>query len=113
MSQQNEPQDFNLTEKEFILCSFDMKIKDTSYIIAVNIIDSYSQSIKITQIIDCNFFTSFESLLKQVIPPHEDTNFFLLVNCFDEQTVEKIKYISTGMGVFTKSVIKSNDKIFV
>ena len=112
MRQQNEIQDFNLSEKEFILCSFDMKIKDASYILAVNIIDSYSESIKITQIIDCNFFTSFESLLKQVIPPHEDTNFFLLVNCPDEQTVEKIKYISTGMGVFTKSVIISNDKIF-
>ena len=112
MSQVNESQDFDLTEKEFILCSFDMKLKDTSYLLAVNIIDSYSKSIKITQIIDSNFFTSFESLLKQVIPPHEETNFYLLVNCPDEETIEKIKYISTGMGVFTKCVIKSNDKIF-
>ena len=112
MTQKNENKDFDLTEKEFILCSFDMKMKDTSYIIAVNIIDSYSKSIKVTQIIDSNFFNSFESLLKQAIPPHEETNFFLLVNCPDEQTVEKIKYISTGMGVFTKSVIICNDKIF-
>ena len=112
MSQQNNSEDFDLTEKEFVLCSFDMKMKDTSYIIAVNIIDSYSKTIKITQIIDCNFLTSFESLLKQVIPPHEDTNFFLLVNCPDEQVVEKVKYISTGMGIFTKCVIKCNDKIF-
>ena len=110
MSQQYDCQEFDLTEKEFILCSFDMKIKDTSYIIAVNIIDTYSKSIKITQIIDNNFFTSFESLLKQVIPPHEDTNFFLLVNCPDDQTKEKIKFISTGMGVFTKTVIKCNEK---
>ena len=112
MSQQNNSEDFDLTEKEFVLCSFDMKMKDTSYIIAVNIIDSYSKTIKITQIIDCNFLTSFESLLKQVIPPHEDTNFFLLVNCPDEQVVEKVKYISTGMGIFTKCAIKCNDKIF-
>ena len=112
MTQLNESQEFDLTEKEFILCSFDMKIKDASYLIAVNIIDSYSKKIKITQIIDCNFFTSFESLLKQAIPPHEETNFFLLGNCLDEQTVEKIKYISTGMGVFTKCVIKCDDKIF-
>ena len=112
MSQQNNSQDFDLTEKEFVLCSFDMKMKDTSYIIAVNIIDSYSKTIKISQIIDCNFFTSLESLLKQVIPPHEETNFYLLVNCPDEQVVEKIKYISTGMGIFTKSIIKCNDKIF-
>ena len=112
MSQQNESQDFDLTEKEFTLCSFDMKLKDTSYLLAVNIIDSYSKTIKMTQIIDSNFFTSFESLLKQVIPPHEETNFYLLVNCPDEETIEKIKYISTGMGVFTKSVIKCNDKIF-
>ena len=110
MNQLNEFQDFNLTEKEFILCSSDMRAKDTNFIIAVNIIDSYSNSIKLTQIIDSNFFTSFESLLKQIIPPHEDTNFFLLVNCPDEQTVEKIKFISTSMGVFTKSVIKCNDK---
>lgn len=112
MTQQNEFHDFDLTEKEFILCSFNMKIKDTSYILAVNIIDTYSKSIKITQIIDSNFFTSFESLLKQVIPPHEDTNFYLLVNCPDENTLEKIKFISTNMGVFTKSVIKCNDKIY-
>ena len=112
MTQKNESKDFDLTEKEFILCSFDMKMKDTSYIIAVNIIDSYSKEIKITQIIDSNFFNSFESLLKQAIPPHEDTNFFLLVNCPDDQCVEKIKFISIGMGVFTKSEIKCNDKIF-
>ena len=35
-------EDFNLTEKDFLLCSFDMKSKDTSYIIAVNIIDTSS-----------------------------------------------------------------------
>ena len=110
--QTNSDYKFNLTEKDFILCSFDMKPKDTSYIIAVNIIDSYSKSIKITQIIDCNFFTSFESLLKQIIPPHEDTNFFLLANCPDSQSYEKVKYISTNMGVFTKSLIKFDEKIF-
>ena len=110
--QTNSEDKFNLTEKDFILCSFDMKPKDTSYIIAVNIIDSYSKSIKITQIIDCNFFTSFESLLKQIIPPHEDTNFFLLANCPDSQSYEKVKYISTNMGVFTKSLIKFDEKIF-
>ena len=110
--QTNSDDKFNLTEKDFILCSFDMKPKDTSYIIAVNIIDSYSKSIKITQIIDCNFFTSFESLLKQIIPPHEDTNFFLLANCPDSQSYEKVKYISTNMGVFTKSLIKFDEKIF-
>ena len=110
--QTNSEDKFNLTEKDFILCSFDMKPKDTSYVIAVNIIDSYSKSIKITQIIDCNFFTSFESLLKQIIPPHEDTNFFLLANCPDSQSYEKVKYISTNMGVFTKSLIKFDEKIF-
>ena len=110
--QTNSEDTFNLTEKDFILCSFDMKPKDTSYVIAVNIIDSYSKSIKITQIIDCNFFTSFESLLKQIIPPHEDTNFFLLANCPDSQSYEKVKYISTNMGVFTKSLIKFDEKIF-
>ena len=110
--QTNSDDKFNLTEKDFILCSFDMKPKDTSYVIAVNIIDSYSKSIKITQIIDCNFFTSFESLLKQIIPPHEDTNFFLLANCPDSQSYEKVKYISTNMGVFTKSLIKFDEKIF-
>ena len=47
MSQQNNSEDFDLTEKEFVLCSFDMKMKDTSYIIAVNIIYSYLKKIKI------------------------------------------------------------------
>ena len=112
MSQENAVQDFDLLEKEFVLCSFNMKMKDTSYIIAVNIIDSYTKTIKISQIIDSNFFSSFESLLKQAIPPHEDINFFLLVNCPDEQVKEKIKFISTGMGTFTKSVIKCNDNKF-
>ena len=108
----NPEEQFNLTEKDFVLCSFDMKPKDTSYIIAVNIIDSNSKTIKITQIIDCNFFTSFESLLKQIIPPHEDTNFFILGNCPDTQSYEKVKTISTNMGVFTKSVIKFDNKNF-
>ena len=114
MSQyQNDSRDqFDLTEKDFILCSFDMKPKDTSYIIAVNIIDTYTKTIKITQIIDCNFFTSFESLLKQIIPPHEETNFYLLANCPDGQSYEKVKNISTNMGVFTKCVIKFDEKIF-
>ena len=110
MSQEYDAQDFDLLEKEFVLCSFNMKLKDTSYLIAVNIIDSYTKTIRISQIIDSNFFSSFESLLKQAIPPHEDINFFLLVNCPDEQVKEKIKFISTGMGTFTKSVIKCNDK---
>ena len=110
---QEEPREqFDLTQKDFTLCSFDMKPKDTSYILAVNIIDSYSKSIKITQIIDCNFFTSFESLLKQIIPPHEDTNFYILANCPDSQSFEKVKNITTSMGVFTKSVIKLEDQNF-
>ena len=108
----NPKEEFNLTEKDFVLCSFDMKPKETSYIIAVNIIDTCSKTIKITQIIDCNFFTSFESLLKQIIPPHEETNFFILANCPDTQSYEKIKFISTNMGVFTKSIIKFDDKSF-
>ena len=72
--------DFDLTEKEFVLCSFDIKPKDTTFIIAVNIIDSYFKTIKLTELIDNNYFTFLESLLKQIIPTHEDTNFFLLVN---------------------------------
>ena len=112
MYQEESKEEFDLTSKEFTLCSFDMKQKDTSYIIAVNIIDTYSKRIKITQIIDCNFFTSFESLLKQIIPPHEDTNFYILVNCSDSQSYEKVKNICTNMGVFTKSAIKLEDKNF-
>jgi len=110
MEVEKDAKEFDLTEKEFILCSFDIKSKDTSYIIPVNIIDSYSKTIKITQLIDSNFFTSFESLLKQVIPPHEDTNFFLLVNCPDEIVEEKIKFTAVGMGIFNKVVVKYNDK---
>ena len=108
----NPQEEFNLTEKDFLLCSFDMRPKETSYIIAVNIIDTNSKTIKITQIIDCNFFTSFESLLKQIIPPHEDTNFFLLANCPDTQSYEKVKSITTSIGVFTKTIIKLDEKSF-
>ena len=103
---------FELISNEFILCTANIQIKDSSMLIGISIIDSYNKSIKLTQMLDTSFFTSLESLLKQIIPPHEDTNFFLLVNCPDEQTVEKIKFISTSMGVFTKSVIKCNDKSF-
>ena len=112
MNTEIESDNFDLREKEFELCAFNIIVKDTSYVIAVNIIDSYSKTIKITQMIDCNFLTSFESLLKQVIPPHEETNFFLLVNCPDESTKEKVKFISTGMGVFTKCAIKCDHKMF-
>ena len=110
--QKDTEEQFNLTEKDFVLCSFDMKPKDTSYMISSNIFDTNSKSIKITQLIDCNFFTNFESLLKQIIPPHEDTNFFILVNCPDTQCYEKIKFIITNIGIFTKSIIKLDDKIF-
>ena len=106
----NQEGDFDLTEKEFILCSFNIKPRDTSFLVAVNIIDSYSKSIKITQIIDCNFFTSFESLLKQVMPNHEQTNFFLLANCPDEQVKKKINNISTSIGLFNKFLVTCNDK---
>ena len=40
----NQEEQFNLTEKDFVLCSFDMKPKDTSYIIAVNIIDTNTKA---------------------------------------------------------------------
>ena len=107
---EDDPTSFDLTEKDFILCSSNIKLKETSYIIAVNIIDSYSKTIKITQIIDSNFFFSFESILKQVIPSHENTNFFLLVNCPDEPIQIKIKSISTKIGLFTRAIVKCNDR---
>jgi len=94
-----EQEEFDLKEKDFVLCTFNIKPKDASFIIAVNIFDSYSKTIKITQIIDCNFFTSFESLLKQVIPSHEQTNFFLIANCPDEQVQKKDKKYLYTIGV--------------
>ena len=67
---------YDLTSNEFILCTSNIQIKDSSMVIGISIIDSYNKTIKLTQILDTSFFTSLESLLKQIIPPHEDTNYF-------------------------------------
>ena len=100
---------FDFTSKEFILCTFNIIPQGGSYLIPCNIIDSYSKTIKITQIVDSNFFTSFESLLKQIIPPHENTKFYLLVNCPDQITVEKIKFIAQSTGLFDEIQLKCKE----
>mgnify|MGYP006916123388 CR=1 FL=1 len=62
-----------------------------SFIIYVSIINSYEKTIKITQISDSHYFLTFESLIKQVIFPQEDTNLFILTNCPDDTIREKIR----------------------
>ena len=61
---------FDLTS-DFLLISANIKINDNNFIIGLSIIDSYSKIISICNFFDSAFFTLFESIIKQNIPPFE------------------------------------------
>ena len=103
---------FDLISNEFILCTANIQIKDSSMLIGISIIDSYNKSIKLTQMLDTSFFTSLESLLKQIIPPHEDTNYFFLGNCPNNTINNQINYIIKSIGCINDYRVETNDKIF-
>ena len=103
---------YDLTSNEFILCTSNIQIKDSSMVIGISIIDSYNKTIKLTQILDTSFFTSLESLLKQIIPPHEDTNYFFLANTPNNTITNQINYIIKGIGCINDYKVETNDKIF-
>ena len=103
---------FDLISNEFILCTANIQIKDSSMLIGISIIDSYNKSIKLTQMLDTSFFTSLESLLKQIIPPHEDTNYFFLGNCPNNTIYNQINYIIKSIGCINDYRVEVNNKFF-
>ena len=108
-----DKKEFELLEKEFLLVSINLIQKDDlSYLIPISIINSYSKKIYLSYIIDCTMFTYLESLLKRLNRPLEDSNLFFLMNCPNDESLEKIKNLTTDAGIYTKRLFKNNE-IFV
>ena len=104
-----EKKEFELLEKEFLLVSINLLPRDLSYFIPINIIDSYSKKIKISCIEDSNMFTYLDSLLKRLNRPLEDSNLFFLMNCPDDESLEKIKNLTTDEGIYTKRLFNHHE----
>ena len=104
-----EKKEFELMEKEFLLVSINLIQKDLSYLIPINIMDSYSRKIHISCIEDSNMFTYLESLLKRLNRPLEDSNLFFLMNCPNDESLEKIKNLTTDAGIYTKRLFNHNE----
>src|SRR5690348_10569635 len=69
---------FDFLEKYFILCSVNLQINNSILTFGVSIIDSYTNTVKLCEFNDNDFFTSLENLLLQIAPSHEDINFFII-----------------------------------
>ena len=107
---QNPP--FDLVNNEFCLCCGNINIVESQLIIVISVIDSYTKQIAITQFNDNSFFTSYESLLKQIIPQHENTNYYILMNVPSQSIYDKINYIITQLACADAFAIEINNKQF-
>ena len=103
---------FELTVDEFSLCSVNMKMVNNNIVLAVALIDTYAKTIRVTQFVDTTFFTSLESLLKQEIPQHEDTKYYIYVNTNNNQYKNKIENIIKDLGCVDDSIVEINNKMF-
>ena len=101
---------FDLTS-DFLLISANIKINDNNFIIGLSIIDSYNKIISICNFFDSAFFTLFESIIKQNIPPFEQTNYYLIVNTPSPIIEKKINEIIKELGI-SSFIVETNSKNF-
>ena len=103
---------FDFTTSDFFLCSINVKINESTIVIGVCVIDSSSQTIKVTKFIDSPFYTTLESLLKQLIPQHEEVKYFFYANLPSLSIKTKIDYIIKQLGCVDENHIEVNNKAF-
>lgn len=103
---------FDFTTSDFSLCSVNVKINDSTIVIGVCVIDSSSQTIKVTKFIDSPFYTTLESLLKQLIPQHEEVKYFFYANLPSLSIKNKIDYIIKQLACVDENHIEVNNKAF-
>ena len=104
---------FELNEKYFILCCVNLQIVENYLNFGISILDSYTNTVKICEVIDNDFFTTVENILIQIAPAHEEIQFFVIGNFPLDFYGQKFLNLVEKMEMVDKKQILINSKEFL
>jgi DNA mismatch repair protein MSH2 len=104
---------FDLVEKYFILCGFNMTIRDNALKFGMCVIDNYTGVIHIDEFTENDFFSNIENMLIHLAPAHEETSFYVIANFPYEFYSQKFGSLLEKIELVDSKEVYIDNKLFV